>query len=95
MTLVSGFPAGLASSAGNDMFNYADARIALTNSVTGNETPEELVEIQRLDKGLELKQEQAKFNYQYATAWQEQQDQLIQKNREQKKRLFDMGAIFA
>lgn len=76
------------------MFQYADARAALANQVTGHETPAQLAELQKKDKALELDQVQAKFNYAYGNAWQEQLEAIQKKKMEQKKRLFDLGFLY-
>jgi hypothetical protein len=91
---ISGFPAGLGLSAGNNMFSDMDARMELADSVTGNETPEQLAQIQAKDKQLALKKVKNELLYNYTDAWQEQLDRKIQKDRAQKKRLFDLGFLY-
>jgi len=76
------------------MFRAGDARLALSNQMTGNETPAQLVAIQALDKKLALTQIQGEVEYQWQSAHLDQAMAMRQKMREQKQRLFDMGAIF-
>ena len=94
MTIGSGLITSGIFSAADDMFTYADKRMALANRVTGQETPEQLAAIQQQDKQLALKQIQAEVRYEYYNAWQEQREQRRKKAREQHQRLFEMGAIF-
>lgn len=76
------------------MFRAGDARLALANQVTGQETPAQLAAIQALDKELSLNQIQGEVEYQYQMAWQDQASRMRDQWRDQKKRLFEMGAIF-
>jgi hypothetical protein len=85
---------GQASDAAFSLQGIDEARLALANRVTGNETPEQLAAIQKLDKALELKRAQAQLNYDYHSAWFEHQQARRKKNRDQRQRLFEMGVIF-
>lgn len=85
---------GIHASAGQ-WFGASDARMALGNRVTGNETPAQLAAIQQQDKALELSQAKGKINYEYSTAMQDAADRRRLKNSERRRNLLQMGAIFA
>lgn len=89
------FAGGLAIDSSGGWMDAADKRTGLMNSVTGNESPEQLVALNQQDKGLALKQAQDGTNYQIANAMQEANERRRQKDREHHQSLFSMGAIFA
>lgn len=67
----------------NQFYGGADTRRALASQATGNESPAELFALGAADKAAALQQAQGRFNYQYATAWQEANDR---KRREENER---------
>lgn len=77
------------------VFDANQGRLALANRVTGNESPQELIALNEADKRLQFQAIQGNLNYEYGYAWQEANERRRQKDREQRQRLFQMGAIFA
>jgi hypothetical protein len=69
--------------------------MGLANRVTGNETPDQLIALNEQDKQLLFKGIQHKTNYEISNALQDASQRRRQKDREQRQRLFNMGAIFA
>lgn len=91
-----GYGVGLpyTSNAAGDWFGVMDKRLELMSQMTGNETPDQLAAINALDKQYAIQEAQAKVEYEYTQNWIEANDKQRKKNGEQKRNLFNMGAIF-
>ncbi len=91
----AGFATNLIYDGAAGFFDANQQRMALANRVTGNETPEELIAINNQDKQLAFQGIRDKINYEIGNAMEEANERRRQKDREQRQRLFQMGAIFA
>ena len=85
---------GLSYGGAGDFMGANQDRMGLANTVTGNETPDQLRNLQQRDLALEFKGLQGKMNYEVGNAMQEAAESRKQKDRAQRDRLFQMGAIF-
>ncbi len=84
----------LAHQSAANLFGSNQGIMGLANSVTGSESPAQLVGIQQMEKALQFQGIMAQTNLQAAWAMQESAQKLQQKNNEMKRRLMDNGAIF-
>lgn len=92
--IMSMYATNLAYNSASVMFGSMDRRMALANHVTGNESPRDLITLERMDKAMQLQGIMAQTNLQAAWAMQEAAQKMREKDNEQKKRLMDAGAIF-
>ncbi|MBY0450219.1 MAG: hypothetical protein K2X01_06305 [Cyanobacteria bacterium] len=79
--------------AGADPSRYAELSTGLANTVTGKETPEELVALNEIDKQLKLKLEKSKIQYEWQNGFNDWLLQISKKNVEQAQRRVDAGAL--
>jgi hypothetical protein len=74
------------------MFGANQARMALANSVTGEEAPSGLAALARHDQALTFQGIQAYTNYQVAQAMQQNARMQLKKHEEERRRLMEAGA---
>ncbi len=77
-----------------NIYQINDRRLALANQVGPNTSPEELTVLFGEDKQLQLKKIQREVEEEFLFRQFEQLQALRQRKREQRQRLFEMGAIF-
>lgn len=78
----------------NALFGANQQVMNLANSVTGAESPQDLMRIQQTEQALMFQGMMAKANLEAAWLMQESAQRLQQRNLEQKRRLMDAGALF-
>ena len=79
---------------GGHYLDIFDLRMALSNRMTPDMSPKEIQQVHNLDKGLTMVAEMKKIEEEvYYAQWEASQNQR-QRNREQRERLQNMGALF-
>jgi hypothetical protein len=84
----------LAYTSANKMFGANQSLLGLANSVTGQESPRDLAQLQQMEKALTFQGIMAKTNLEAAWAMQEAAAKMQERERKMKERLMDAGAIF-
>lgn len=87
------YATNLAYGSSASLLGANQARMALANSVTDQETPSGLAALARHDKALMFQGIQAYTNYQVAQAMQQAARMQLKKHEEERQRLIAAGAI--
>lgn len=93
LNFTGGTPFDLTFRAG-DFFAINDKRMALANSVTGNETPEQIAAIGQADKDLSLQAAKAEIDQQVGDTWDAALQQMKKKAWEKHQQHISNGWLF-
>lgn len=92
--IMSSYATNLAYAGAGTMMGVNQNRMDLANSMTGSESPAQVIFADSMDKAYEMQAAQSQMQFAVAQALQKNADELRKKNLEHQQAMQAMGVIF-